>query len=190
VASEDACVLAGFLAGSPCRPSLDAQLLPATVMTVSECLTDFLPSDQDPVTAPWHPDLASAQAAAQESGLEGVHVLAAHLPAVDRDSVLTLFQPWLPFHPVPRNLIAMAAPAGEPRGFEVVGFEDGRLHSWLCYGLHDQAATELGIRPGPVGLLASLDEARAVAAMANDDRDTPTGTPLDVTWFTVRIAEC
>jgi hypothetical protein len=39
-------------------------------------------------------------------------------------------------------------------------------------------------------LLASLDQARAVVAMANDDRDTPTGTPLDVTWFAVRIAEC
>lgn len=187
MSSGEAFVLAGFVVASAWRPPRADPLLPAAVLTVSECLADFMPQDQDPLTAPWHLDLASAVAAAHA---EAVHILAGQVATVDRDAVLARFQPWLPFHPVPRNLTAMAAPVGEVRGFEVVGFEAGRLHSWLCYGLHEQAATELGIRPAGDGLLPGLAEARAVTAMANDDRGTPTGTPLDVTWFTLRIAEC
>jgi hypothetical protein len=85
----------------------------------------------------------------------------------------------------------MAQPLGEPRGFEVVGLEAGRIHSWLCYGLHEQAiAVGHNLRLTPLGLLISPEQARAIAAMANADRDTANGTSLDVTWLPVLVTEC
>jgi hypothetical protein len=57
-------VLAGLVVGRPWKPSLDSRgsMLPATVLTVSECLTDLLEPDGDPSAAPWHMDLRGAMA--------------------------------------------------------------------------------------------------------------------------------
>lgn len=156
VTSTEKYVLAGFVVGWPWRPPLDDRLLPAAVMTVSECLSDFLPPDQDPLTAPWHVSLSSAAAAARQPESDAVQILAAHVPAVDRDAVLALFHRRMPdrAHPVPLNLTAMAAPTGEPRGFEVVGFEAGRFHSWLCYGYtNGLPRISQPHRPDPVAVL-------------------------------------
>jgi hypothetical protein len=62
VTGTETYVLAGFVAGfrwRPARPGLATDLPPA-VPTVSDCLADFLPADQDiepwqqPLFEPWH----------------------------------------------------------------------------------------------------------------------------------------
>jgi hypothetical protein len=55
---------------------------------------------------------------------------------------------------------------GVPAGWELLGAEhDGSLHSWLCNALHEQPASDAGIRPGRLGLLATELEARRMAAL-------------------------
>lgn len=51
-------------------------------------------------------------------------------------------------------------------GWEVLGVErGGSFHSWLCNAIHEDAAKELNIRPGALGLLSSGDDARAVIGL-------------------------
>jgi hypothetical protein len=93
--------------------------------------------------------------------------------------------------PIRNNLEAMPHPLREPRGFEAVGFDPGRIHSWLCCGVHEQAiAVGHNLHLTRVGLLATLEQAQAVAAIPNTDRDTANGTPLDVTWLLVLLTDC
>jgi hypothetical protein len=93
-------------------------------------------------------------------------------------------------HPIPMNLAEpAAAPPGTIHGFEVLGFDTGRFHSWLCYRLDLQALDKLGIRPGNAGLLTTLNDAVRVADMANSNHGAHDGTPEDVTWLPSLIAE-
>ncbi|ABP53110.1 hypothetical protein Strop_0631 [Salinispora tropica CNB-440] len=55
------------------------------------------------------------------------------------------------------------------RCFEVVGFEAGRLHSWRCNSLQRDAQDRLGITVNELGLLNTVEQARAAAEMANRD---------------------
>jgi hypothetical protein len=41
-----------------------------------------------------------------------------------------------------------------------------------------------------LGLLSSLEDAHTLAEMANTNRDTPHGTPMDMTWVLVLVAQC
>lgn len=51
-------------------------------------------------------------------------------------------------------------------GWELLGAESGGdFHSWLCNSLQNEAARQLGISPGALGLLQSAEDARAVAAL-------------------------
>jgi hypothetical protein len=52
-------------------------------------------------------------------------------------------------------------------GFDVLGYDTGRFHSWLCHGLETEVEQKLAIRPGPDGLLPDLISARAVADYTN-----------------------
>ncbi|MFC8301610.1 hypothetical protein [Micromonospora orduensis] len=195
-------VLAGFVAGfrwMPAREGWTADL-PHAVPTVSDCLADFLPADQDiepwqqPLFAPWHRSLRQAATAVRHapSGPRTAHVLSMSVPTTEATGLTTVVEEWigdLP-HPIRMNLThPSAAPPGAIHGFEVLGFIDGRFHSWLCYRLDTQALAKLGIRPGDAALLTTLDDAQRVADMANDNRGTHDGTPLDTTWFPALITE-
>src|SRR3954468_12710108 len=70
----------------------------------------------------------------------------------------------------------LAALAREPMasggtliGWEVLGFDRGSCHSWLCNGVHVEAATRIDRRPGPLGLLESEAAARDVLRMMAED---------------------
>ncbi|MEU4619463.1 hypothetical protein AB0G04_05725 [Actinoplanes sp. NPDC023801] len=159
--------------------------LPSEVVTVSDCLADFEPGVLDPLTAPWHAAVDDARRAA--GGRVGVHALSMCVPSDLVETVEEAVREWFGDHPYPiiENLGRRSAPpAGREIGFEVLGFDSGRFHSWHCYGLRDR-----GIRLGGYGQLTGLAEARLVSETANRDRGTPGGTPEDVTWFPVRIAE-
>jgi hypothetical protein len=183
---DDSFALAGFVA-APRWLTPDAPWttqLPPTVATVSDCLTDFLSADDNPLTAPWHFGLASALAAGREMR---THALSMNLATPETEVFLKRFGGWGPadFHPLWRHLThPVAAPGGVGLGFEVVGFEAGRLHSWLCNSLQRDARDNLGIGVNQFGLLDTLDQARAVAMMANRDPGTE-----EVDWVAARIIE-
>jgi hypothetical protein len=48
-------------------------------------------------------------------------------------------------------------------GWELLGFEHGMFHSWLCNGLERDVSQVLSIRPNTHGLISSLDDARRAA---------------------------
>lgn len=194
---NDAFVLAGLVVGGLWTPPmrLRGSVLPAAVVTVSECLTDAVGPVQGGYGVPWFGDRRTASAAAARAsvGVDDLRLLAVHALVADLDAVVALVDGWSSdvSDPVRGNLAAKAEPVGEPRGFEVVGFEATRVHSWLCYGLHERAiAVGHDLRLTRLGLLTSRERAQAVAAMANADRNTSQGTPLDVMWYPVLVTEC
>ncbi|GLZ02304.1 hypothetical protein [Actinoplanes sp. NBRC 103695] len=195
-------VLAGFAAGSRWMPTGRdrAGSLPRAVATVSECLAEFLPVGRDtepwlqPMFAPWYRTLKHAADAVRHAppNPTTAHVLSMSLPATSAITLAAMIEKWigdLP-HPIQINLAQpAAAPPGTVHGFEVLGFEAGRFHSWLCYRLDVQALDSLGIRTGNAGLLTTLDDALLVVDMATNYRGTDDGTPEDVTWFVSLITE-
>lgn len=54
------------------------------------------------------------------------------------------------------------ADGGNALGFEPLGFEATKFHSWLCHYAPDEVFNRLGIRPNNLGLIDRLDEARQV----------------------------
>ncbi|MEU8185432.1 hypothetical protein AB0B85_28080 [Micromonospora sp. NPDC049044] len=194
--------LAGFVAGfrwMPARADWTADLSPA-VPTVSDCLVDLLPADQDiepwqqPLFEPWQRSFQQAANAVRRapSDPRTAHVLSMSVTTTVATELATMIEEWigdLP-HPIRMNLAQpAAAPPGTILGFEVLGFIDGRFHSWLCYRLDTQALDKLGIRPGHSALLTTLDDAQRVADMANNNHGTHDGTPQDITWFPALITE-
>lgn len=194
VTSDEAYVLTGYVAGYLWKPPERgrAAYLPTAVVTVSDCLTDFLPTDQDALVAPWHPDFPDATRASTAASAGTVRVLSMSVPVSAAPGLAAMIEGWIGDdpHPIRRNLASpVPARPGRIRGFEVLGFEAGRFHSWLCYDLLGDAVDTLGIHPNEQGLLTTLPEARQIANRANGNRGTPDGTPEDVTWFPALIIE-
>jgi hypothetical protein len=52
------------------------------------------------------------------------------------------------------------AEGGNPVGFEPLGFEATKFHSWLCHYAPDEAYKRFGIRPNHLGLIDKLEDAR------------------------------
>ncbi|MBB4752875.1 hypothetical protein [Actinoplanes lobatus] len=215
VSDDETYVLAAYAAAHRWLPPADirGQSLPAEVVSVSECLTYFHPHDQDTWLAPWHLSLEHARHAADdttgcavETPVErlwkrraptappwagsSVHALAMSVPTAGVDELAALMRRWTSDepHPILTNLALGASPAGTDLGFEVLGFEDGQFHSWICYGFHRDAARELGVRPNERGLITTLADARRVAELANYGDDAEDGFP-EVTWFPALITE-
>lgn len=70
------------------------------------------------------------------------------------------------------------AEGGRALGWEVLGYDHGILHTWLCNSLHDDAVRDLGITTDNHGLLPDRTTATRVATWANARDDTK-----PVTWF-------
>jgi hypothetical protein len=61
-------------------------------------------------------------------------------------------------------------PGGQVLGYEILGYEYGTFHSWLCNRLEHEVHRHLQIRPNAHGLVGSLSEAeRAATYCARDD---------------------
>ena len=61
-------------------------------------------------------------------------------------------------------------PDGQVLGYEILGYEYGTFHSWLCNQLEKAVHQQLQIRPNPHGFVGSLSEAeRAVEYCSRDD---------------------
>lgn len=72
-------------------------------------------------------------------------------------------------------------PGGHIIGYEVLGWEVDGFHSWFCSLPEKDISHELGIYPGPNGLLESYDDAVRVAKAALQPHDAaPFGS---VAWY-------
>lgn len=131
----DAFVLAGYVAAPAWEPPAQWGL-PAEAVTVSDCLTDV-------VTAPDGQWFTTAEAARQRTGLP---VYAIGMPGSAAEALHNVYEAPLLATPglFPDELTVL--------GHEVLGYDDGTWHSWLCNDLAGDAA-KLGVRPGPHGLL-------------------------------------
>jgi hypothetical protein len=54
------------------------------------------------------------------------------------------------------------AEAGSHLGFEPLGFEGTKFHSWLCHYAPDEVFKRFGIRPNQFGLMDKFEDARQV----------------------------
>ena len=71
--------------------------------------------------------------------------------------------------------------SGHILGYEVLAWEVDGFHSWFCSLPKKDVSQELGIRPGPNGLLESYDDAVRVASAAVQPHDAaPFGS---VAWY-------
>ncbi|GAA2557012.1 hypothetical protein GCM10010435_29680 [Winogradskya consettensis] len=183
-------VLAGFVAGPRWVPPVADWTagLPRAIATVSDCLTDFLPTGpefeewQQPLFEPWQLSLRHATDAVRRVP-HPAHVLSMSVAPAQVTELTALMEQWiddLP-HPVRLHLAQPApTPPGIVLGFEVLGFDVGRFHSWLCHGT--EGYDERGIRPGKAGLLTTLHDAQQVVELLSTDQD-------DTTWFPALITE-
>jgi hypothetical protein len=55
---------------------------------------------------------------------------------------------------------------GEVVGLDILGYESGINHSWLCYNFERKLDSDLDIQPNTLGLMATAQEADLVAAYA------------------------
>ncbi|WP_405021305.1 hypothetical protein OHV05_34760 [Kitasatospora sp. NBC_00070] len=77
------------------------------------------------------------------------------------------------------------AEGGRELGWEVLGYDIGMLHSWLCNNLYEDGVRELGVATDDDrGLLPDREAAVRVAAWANARGDTK-----PVTWFPAALVE-
>ncbi|GAA1638119.1 hypothetical protein [Actinoplanes couchii] len=173
-------VTAGFVTGPrwvPPEKYGSRGRLPAEVATVSECLVDFVSPVRDWWLEPWFESVGEAR---EHPG----HILSMSVPADQAAALTELMTGWIGDrpHPMIGNLARGApAPDGSELGFEVLGFEAGRFHTWLCYSLLD----ETDVQPNGNGLIGTLAEAQGVADLISEEGFGPE----EVTWFPARIAE-
>ncbi|WP_223183753.1 MULTISPECIES: hypothetical protein [unclassified Streptomyces] len=76
------------------------------------------------------------------------------------------------------------AEGGQKLGWEVLGYDCGLLHTWLCNDLYEDGRLHLGVDTDERGLLPDRQTALRVAAWANSRRDTK-----PVTWFPGTLIE-
>ncbi|MFI5530094.1 hypothetical protein ACIA8O_16270 [Kitasatospora sp. NPDC051853] len=81
--------------------------------------------------------------------------------------------------------VGEGAKGGRELGWEVLGYDDGLLHTWLCNDLREDGVRELGVATSEDRVLLPTREAAArVAAWANARSDTK-----PVTWFPAALIE-
>lgn len=71
------------------------------------------------------------------------------------------------------------------QGFEVVSYEYGLEHSWLCNSLEGDVNEQFGIVPNGMGLLDTFEEAATVAEYVNRD-DVAAEPGLWLPWLVVQ----
>lgn len=75
------------------------------------------------------------------------------------------------------NRVPLPEP-GKILGWEVLAYEYGDYHSWLCFNLETDIANNLNVLPNEIGLIATPNEAEAVAAYCHQDD----AISIDLTW--------
>ncbi|MFF7452879.1 hypothetical protein [Kitasatospora sp. NPDC008115] len=181
-------LLAGYFVAVP--EALTGLGLPLERLTTAcDCLIDRLPDDGCWFDTPQEALAACATIQVPaEARLYALLIPAEHAAGFVADIRASVVdEPVLLAH---LDRPADAGPAPEPAadgheiGWEVLGYDDGALHSWLCNDLHQDAVRDLGVTTDDRGLLPSREPAERLAAWANARDDTK-----PVTWFPATLIE-
>jgi hypothetical protein len=78
--------------------------------------------------------------------------------------------------------ITRPAPGGQPLGFDVLGWDTGSFHSYLCNGLESEFDKLLGVRPNAHGFYDGEADARRCAEHASSE-STRAEPGLWLPWF-------
>ncbi|MFG3227239.1 hypothetical protein ACGF07_20950 [Kitasatospora sp. NPDC048194] len=185
----DELLLAGYFVTAPERLAGSGMPRSERLLTASECLSDRLPQS-DCWFGTAHEALAACllfQVTA-EARLYALLVPSEHVGGFVADiRAAGLDEPVLLAHLDGGGVGEAArevAEDGHERGWEVLGYDHGLLHSWLCNDLYDDAVLSLGVGVNEHGLLPDRDTAQRVAAWANARDDTK-----PVTWFPGALIE-
>jgi len=76
-------------------------------------------------------------------------------------------------------------PDGQVVGYEILGYEYGTFHSWLCNQLEKAVHQDLQIRPNPHGFIGSLSEAERTAEYCSRD-EVKAEPALWLPWLIVK----
>lgn len=176
--SDQSLLLLGHVVTPPWLPPAGEWTtgLPAEVVTVSDCLADLLRTDSDEI---WlGPDQRVDDARL------GSRRISAGVTSVALSQLSESFREEPPDSRfLQEAMVERRAPvATDPLlGYEVIGYEWGNFHSWLCNSLQrDLPDIELNDH----GLIRSFAEAERVAAFANEDDGTE---PVD--WIVAELRE-
>ncbi|MFB6888368.1 hypothetical protein ACFCX4_03510 [Kitasatospora sp. NPDC056327] len=157
--------------------------------TACDCLSDRLPLDGCWFDTP----RAALDACATIRVPEGARLYALLVPAEHTAGFVSDIRASAVDEPVLLGRLDRPAAAGPPPGpagggrrigWEVLGYDGGTLHGWLCNDLARDAARELGTAPDRRGLLPGRESAERLAAWANGRDDTK-----PVTWFPAALVE-
>ncbi|HYX52605.1 MAG TPA: hypothetical protein VE783_04090 [Candidatus Limnocylindrales bacterium] len=77
------------------------------------------------------------------------------------------------------------APAGTPLGFEPLGYDATKFHSWLCHNAPVEALQKFGVRPNSMGFIDSLEDAVRVT---RDLKATGAEPAIWEPWLIVQYA--
>ncbi|HEY1177266.1 MAG TPA: hypothetical protein VGF17_14010 [Phytomonospora sp.] len=159
-------------------PHMDPDLLPSEITTMSECLVDAVPVPGHWARDPWFAHAVAARAALHD----GHELIEAAVPA---DLVTDLRVEMGEWTGATAFLSHAGPPSLAPLGFELVGFDGGTWHSWLCLdGLTDDVDDATGVRPGRHGLIADEADARRAAEWLTA---SGLGDPKVRRWYPVRL---
>ncbi|MFF1870144.1 hypothetical protein [Kitasatospora herbaricolor] len=180
---------AGYFVAVP--ESLNGSGLPraAGLTTASDCLIDRLPED-----GCWFGSASEALEACLAlpvpagARLYALLVPSDHVDGFTADILAAgTYEPVLLAH-LDRRIggpVREVAEGGRELGWEVLGYDDGLLHSWLCNNLYEDGVRDLGVATDDDrGLLPDREAAVRVAAWANARGDTK-----PVTWFPAALVE-
>lgn len=165
-------VLAGYLVASRAQRQdwQDAGLPSNDLVSMSECVVDLVPADPGGWDE-WFADPASAEQARARAGELDLHVLAVGIAAADVPALLEdlagggcdQLAGCLPERLTRREPISDIG-SGHILGFELVGYDTGRWHTWTCLGgLVDDVRQATGVRPQRWGLIQDEEQARGAA---------------------------
>ncbi|MFC9329553.1 hypothetical protein [Kitasatospora sp. NPDC057015] len=186
----DGILLAGYFVTAPERLAGSGMPRTERLVTASECLSDRLSQDgcwfgtaREALTACLLFQVpAEARLYALLVPSEHVGGFVADIRAAGTDEPVLLAH--LDGRGVGEAAAREMAEDGHELGWEVLGYDYGLLHSWLCNNLYDDGVRSLGVGVNEHGLLPDRDTAQRVAAWANARVDTK-----PVTWFPGALIE-
>lgn len=151
-------LLVGYVWTRPAAPPPGLASVPASILTISDCIMDDLPR---PEFWDWFLSVEDAVAARRPNDSGEMQVVAVAMTETDADRLVDeLDGGEMPYV----ELLNSRVPArGELLGYEVVGAEDTLdFHSWHCHGYADEVSHDLDIQVNEHGLLASYEDAVSV----------------------------
>jgi hypothetical protein len=186
------------LAGYRVAPRADRQdwqdaALPSTgLVSLSDCLVDLMPVDPSGWDT-WFASPHEAEIAHDQAGKPGLGVLAVGFATADVPGLLADIADggWdtaagsLPERLARNERFPHAS--GQRLGFELVGFDSGRWHTWTCLGgLVADVHQAIGVQPGQWGLIQDEQDAHRAAQWLTD---SGLGDPKVFLWAAALLAD-